>query len=288
MNHDNPHVTDATSATFEAEVLTRSHDLPVLVDFWADWCAPCLVLGPVLEAAVEAHGGAVRLVKVNADDEPALAARFGVRGIPAVKAFVGGQVVAEFVGAQDRRSVDAFIAKLCPPAEERTLADAEKLVAEGSAAEAESRVAPLLDAPHYGARARLLSARAAAARGAFAAARERIAPLADEEGAEGDAARALLLRLELREAGASAASPQALEARLAENPKDSELRWTLAGRHYTTGDLENAVEALLELLQRDRRFRQDGARRALLALFDELGSDHPLARDARRRMQIYL
>jgi putative thioredoxin len=115
---------DVTTDAFEAEVLERSFQRPVVVDFWAEWCGPCRVLAPVLEEAVAARSGAVELAKVDVDAEPGLATRFAVRGIPAVKAFRRGQVVREFVGAQGRAAVDAFLDALTQPSA------ANRLVAE--------------------------------------------------------------------------------------------------------------------------------------------------------------
>jgi thioredoxin len=106
---------DVTDTTFEADVIARSAEIPVVVDFWADWCGPCHALAPVLEGAVEARGGAVELVKVDVDANPGLSQRFGVSGIPAVKAFRDGRVVAEFTGARSRASVDGFLDELLAP-----------------------------------------------------------------------------------------------------------------------------------------------------------------------------
>jgi putative thioredoxin len=115
---------DATEATFEGTVLERSHERPVVVDFWAEWCGPCRALGPVLEREVEALGGAVELVKVDVDANQALAQRYGIRGIPAVKAFRSGHVVDEFVGALPPPAVHEFLARLAaPPAAERLAAE---------------------------------------------------------------------------------------------------------------------------------------------------------------------
>jgi putative thioredoxin len=120
---------DITTETFSSEVLDRSRDAPVVVDFWAAWCGPCRALGPVLERAVAAHNGEVRLAKVDVDAEPELAERYGVRGIPAVKAFRRGQVVSEFVGAQSAPAVEAFVDGLTEPSEADRLL--ESLRAEG-------------------------------------------------------------------------------------------------------------------------------------------------------------
>jgi len=118
---------DVTEATFEADVLTRSAERPIVVDFWADWCGPCKMLAPVLEQAVETRAGEVELAKVDVDANPALAERYGIRGIPAVKAFRDGKVVAEFVGAQPPQAVEAFLDELTgPPPASRLLAELEE------------------------------------------------------------------------------------------------------------------------------------------------------------------
>jgi len=114
---------DVTERTFDTDVIAASADEPVLVDFWADWCAPCKALGPLLEAAAEAKG--VRLAKVDVDANPVLAAEYDIRGIPAVKAFRGGHVVAEFVGVQTATSIDAFLDELTKPPVVETIDDAE-------------------------------------------------------------------------------------------------------------------------------------------------------------------
>jgi putative thioredoxin len=120
-------VYDVTEATFQAEVLERSRTVPVVVDFWADWCAPCHALAPVLERAVEAHGGEVVLARVDVDQNPSLAMAFQVQGIPAVKAFMGGQLVDEFVGAQPAAVVQQFVEALLPSAADRAAEEAAGL-----------------------------------------------------------------------------------------------------------------------------------------------------------------
>ena len=136
------HVKDVPEQGFDAEVLARSHDVPVVVDFWAPWCGPCRALGPVLEREVAALGGRVELAKVNTDEAPALSARYEIRGIPAVKAFRNGAVVSEFAGAQPADVVRRWLAALAPPPEVTALENAERAVRAGDRAAAE---APLRD-----------------------------------------------------------------------------------------------------------------------------------------------
>src|SRR6266508_3502580 len=139
-------VYDVTEATFQAEVLERSRTVPVVVDFWADWCAPCHALAPVLERAVEAHGGEVVLARVDVDQNPSLAMAFQVQGIPPVKAFMGGQLVDEFVGAQPAAVVQQFVEALLPSATDR-IGLADVAVREGRPSDAIELLRPVEHAP---------------------------------------------------------------------------------------------------------------------------------------------
>jgi putative thioredoxin len=247
---------DVTEADFNQRVIERSRELPVVVDFWAEWCGPCRVLGPVLEREVAKRGGAVELVKVDTDRSPNLALEFQTSSIPAVKAFRDGEVVAEFVGAQPPAAVSAFLDGLVP-------SEADELAAAGD--EASLRRALELDPRHLDA-ARAL-ARELLSRGDAAEARDVLAPFATDFVADGLLARA---QLSFDGAGAPEAATEALERGLS--------AWDADAR-------QEALEALQEALSEgpDPEWR-DMIRRVMVAIFTELGADDPLAREHRRRL----
>src|SRR5436305_6611453 len=143
-------VKDVTEAAFDADVLARSRELPVIVDFWAPWCAPCRTLGPILEREVAALGGRVELVKVDTDANPKLAARYEIRGIPAVKAFRNGEVAREFVGVQSADFLRRWLAELAPSPAKQALAAAAALVAKDDRAGAETALRALQGDPEVG------------------------------------------------------------------------------------------------------------------------------------------
>jgi putative thioredoxin len=207
---------DATDVTFDAAVIERSKTVPVVVDFWAEWCGPCRQLTPVLEAAVEATGGDVELVKVDVDQNPRVSTRYRVQGIPAVKAFRDGRLVDEFTGAVPRASVDSFLRSLLP-------SEADRLVEQGD--EASIRKALELEPGH-------------------------------------PAARAALTRLE--SAGDPALGPglNALEA----------------------GETERGLQLLLDALAGADAAVRDRIRQVMVGVFADLGQDHPLSAEYRRRL----
>ena len=236
---------EVTDADFQERVLDRSAELPVLVDFWADWCQPCHALAPVIEAAVDAHPGKIELAKLDTEANRTTPARYGIRGLPTVKAFRNGRVVDEFTGAQPPLVVERFVDGLVP-------SEADELAAGGD--EQSLRRALELDPAHPTARREL--ARLLLRKGETEEALELVEATAGDFEAEGLAARARL----------SAA--------------DDDL--APAFDAWDGGDHETALELLQGALADPER--RDDVRRVMVAIFTELGADNPLARDYRRRL----
>jgi putative thioredoxin len=278
-------ISEATQSTFDQLVIERSHRIPVLVDFWADWCAPCRTLGPLLEETVKAHDGQIALVKVNADAEPVLAARYGVRALPTVKLFIDGKLENEFVGAQNRPTVEHFVASAVPSDEERALQAADEALQQGRPEQVEHLLRAVTESPHYAETARLLLARAAARLGQAEQAMAELDAIA-EDGLLARQAGAMRTLVGL----SIAARDQTVESarkRCEAQPDDLDARWVLAGCLLEAGDDEATLEQLLEIVKRDRKYRDDGARLAMLAIFEQLPDGAELVQQYRRQLQIY-
>jgi putative thioredoxin len=244
---------DVTEQEFEAKVLERSKQVPVVVDFWAEWCGPCRTLGPAIEDAVQKRDGAVELAKVDTDANQMLARAYGIQSIPAVKAFKDGKVVAEFIGAQPPAEIEKFLNEIVP-------SEADRLADSGD--EESLRQALELDPRHASAAIGL--ARLLLARGDTEDALETVRPFPHDFIADGLAARA---ELSLSADGASA----------------DELQGAFAA--WDEGNPDRALEGLQGALSAEQDAdRKDQLRRVMVAIFTELGADHPLAREHRRRL----
>jgi len=266
-------VLDVTDADFEAQVIERSKQVPVVVDFWAPWCGPCRVLGPLLERLAEEYGGKFVLARVNTDENPGLAGAFRVQSIPMVIGVRDGALAGHFVGALPESGVRDFLAQLLPSDGERMAAEAIALLAAGKTSEAEKifRQAIEVDPRADGARVGLATVHAQ--RGEI----DQALALLDrvEPGPHRQEADRLAATLRIRQSGAG--DEAELRARLTANPDDMETRFLLAQVLAASGRYDEALEQYLTIVKRDRSFRDDAARKAMIDIFDTLGPGSELA-----------
>jgi putative thioredoxin len=267
------HSLDVGLADFQQAVLEESRHRPVLVDFWAPWCEPCKALKPVLEKLAAEYGGKFLLAKINSDDNQELAARYGVRGIPSVKAFIDGEPVDEFSGALPESEVRAFLDRLVPgPADELRVEAAElRLAGDVSAALQKLADASKIDSSHVG--VRLDAAEIMLDLNEADEARRLIAGVVDDADP-----RVPQLKARLQFMEAAGEDEAALAARVAANENDLEARLKLANLLVAAGKYEAGMDQLLEIVRRDRGFGDDIGRKTLLSVFDLLGGGELLSR----------
>lgn len=262
-------ILDVSEATFEFEVVNHSMEAPVVVDFWAPWCGPCRVLGPTLERLAREANGAFRLARVNVDENPALAARYGIQGIPAVKAFKGGRVVAQFVGAQPEAMVRRFVRELAPREADRALSEATSLLVVRHWAEAEQAARRALEDDPESSAAALALVKALIAQGKGSPAVD----LLDRFPAGNEVVMAERLR------------PLAALLKVAEEGGESEnelgAEYLQAARLIARGNLAAALDGLLDVLRRDKRYRAGEAKMVFLAILELMGDEDPVTREYR-------
>ena len=271
-------IKDVNTADFDTEVIERSKQVPVMVDFWAEWCGPCKTLSPTLERLTTEAGGTVELAKIDVDRNQALAQQFGVQGIPTVIAFKDGLPVNQFTGALPEAGVREFIQSLAPSDLDVAVARAEELLDEGRDQEASAILSEVLtvDAQHQDAGVTLAGMLIDSGKTAHAL--ELLETLSQSE-----EVRALQAAARITEAGD--VDVAALEAAAAADPNDYTASLELAKAKGASGEHETAFGALLAIVEAGVE-QSDAARLAMIDLFDVLGSDDPLVSDYRRRLAI--
>ncbi len=284
-------IKDSSDATFAEDVIQASNEVPVIVDFWAPWCEPCKQLGPAIEKVVTAAAGAVKLVKINIDENPAIAQQLRIQSIPAVYAFKGGQPVDGFVGALPESKIKEFVEKLAgaigPTAAEEAAEQAALALSSGDFAQA---------AGLYGEVLRLDSTNVAAMAGLAqcyigSGDLERAAQTLDlitPDNAKDPAVVSARAALALAGQVGDVADIGPLEAAVAANEKDYQARFDLALALVAGGRNMEGVEALLEIVRRDRKWNDDGARVQLLQLFEAFGPTDEATLEGRRQLSLIL
>lgn len=284
-------VKETTTQGFMKDVIEESKHQPVLVDFWAPWCGPCKQLTPVLEKVVKAAKGKVKLAKMNIDEHPAIPGQMGIQSIPAVIAFSNGQPVDGFMGALPESQVLAFLERLTKGAvgaeENDLLKSAEAALAEGNAAGAAEIYAQLLAEDGGNVQAIAGLTRCYVETGVLEQAKQTLArvPEAKRNEAAVAAARAAL---EIAEQAKSLGPMAELEEKVAADPLDHQARFDLAVALNAKGKREDAVKHLIEIVKRDRKWNDDGARKQLVQFFEAWGATDPATVEGRKRLSSIL
>ena len=292
--HASPHIKDSGLATFAADVLEASREVPVIVDFWAPWCGPCKQLGPLLEKVVAEANGAVKMVKVNIDENQEIARQLRIQSIPAVFAFKDGQPVDGFMGAIPESQIRQFVAGLAGGGHgghdhaEEVLAVAQEAFDAGDVTQAAQAYAHVLqDEPgHPKAVAGL--ARCYLKSGDVERAKTTL-QLVRPDAANDEAVVAVQAELKLREQSAAAVSGlDAAKAKVDANPADLQARYDYALALDGGEDRDGALTQLLDIVKRDRKWNEEAARKHLVTLFEAMGPTDPRTIDARKRLSSIL
>jgi putative thioredoxin len=277
-----PWVFDVAEADFEREVLERSRQVPVVVDFWAPWCGPCRVLGPILERLVHERAGEVILAKVNLDDAPRLAVQYAVESIPAVKAFRDGRVVREFIGLYPEPHLRAFLDEIGPKPADR-LADQARALEKTNSTEAERLYREILTQEPSNEAARVGLARVLLSQGKTEEV-DRVLEPVGSDGALGEEAQRLKAEAYFRRLAKDLGDEASVRQRLAAQPESPAGRYELALVLASQGKYAEALPLLLAAGESDPKLAATKVREAMVQAFYALGVNHPLANDYRGKL----
>jgi len=274
---------DATVEAFQQQVIDASHQVPVLVDFWATWCGPCQTLMPLLTRLAEDYQGQFLLAKVEIDQQQQLATHFGVRSVPTVKLVKNGQIVDEFTGALPEGEIRAFLDKHIEKESDRRMQQAVALYEQGEVEPALQQMQQIILDDDSNMKNRVIFAEALIKEQRYEDARQLLNSLSMDVQMTPEVS-ALYAQLEFSETLNQADDVETLQQRIEADPKDSEARYQLSAQYLSQGDYEPAMEQLLEIVRRDRGYQDDAGRKGLLRIFEMLGNSGELVSKYRRKL----